>query len=198
MRLFRMRFFECGFSNLLRSCTTGSPSPESAAGYLPICYNIAEAYRFVDYLKSAGQTCCQVLPLGPTGYGDSPYQSFSAFAGNPYFISPDALVLDGLLTQAEAEEALYEGPKDSVPYAWLYKTRRVLLRKAFERWKNRRDNLYGKKADPTYEEYLRENEACLPDYALFMALKTAHGGVSFRPGAFRSSRRRLWRNRSGS
>ena len=62
-----------------------------------------EAYRFVDFVKEAGQKYWQILPVGPTGYGDSPYQSFSAFAGNPYFICPDTLVREGLLTEEEAD-----------------------------------------------------------------------------------------------
>ena len=78
-----------------------------AVSSLPSKYGIGcfskEAYRFVDWLKEAGQTYWQILPLGTTSYGDSPYQSFSAFAGNPYFISLDALVEEGVLTAAEQE-----------------------------------------------------------------------------------------------
>ena len=72
-----------------------------------------EAYRFVDFLKEAGQKYWQILPVGPTGYGDSPYQSFSAFAGNPYFISIDALAKTGLLTEEQAGEEVYDGPADA-------------------------------------------------------------------------------------
>ena len=106
-----------------------------------------EAYRFVDFVKEAGQKYWQILPVGPTGYGDSPYQSFSAFAGNHYFICPDTLVREGLLTEEEAAEAVYPaafGEKENaaagkIDYAWLYNTREPLLRKAYERWKKDAD-----------------------------------------------------------
>ena len=135
-----------------------------------------EAYRFVDFLKEAGQKYWQILPVGPTGYGDSPYQSFSAFAGNPYFISPDALEKAGLLTEAEAAEAVYDGPADSISYAWLYNTRYPLLRRAYRRWKEQE----GAEEALPYKDFLRDNASWLPDYALFMALKDAHGGAGFR------------------
>ena len=163
-----------------------------------------EAYRFVDFVKEAGQKYWQILPVGPTGYGDSPYQSFSAFAGNPYFISPDTLVQEGLLTQEEAAEAVYrrgteeeqkevgekaaealcrrgtEAEKDAdrsadpIDYAWLYHTREPILRKAYERWKR----VEGADASE-YKEFCRENADWLSDYALFMALKKDHGGAGF-------------------
>ena len=135
-----------------------------------------EAYRFVDFVKEAGQKYWQILPVGPTGYGDSPYQSFSAFAGNPYFISPDALEEAGLLTEAEAAEAVYDGPADSISYAWLYNTRYPLLRRAYRRWKEQE----GAEEALPYKDFLRDNASWLPDYALFMALKDAHGGAGFR------------------
>ena len=130
-----------------------------------------EAYRFVDFVKEAGQKYWQILPVGPTGYGDSPYQSFSAFAGNPYFISPDALEKAGLLTEAEAAEAVYDGPADSI-----YNTRYPLLRRAYRRWKEQE----GAEEALPYKDFLRDNASWLPDYALFMALKDAHGGAGFR------------------
>ena len=162
-----------------------------------------EAYRFVDFVKEAGQKYWQILPVGPTGYGDSPYQSFSAFAGNPYFICPDTLVREGLLTEEEAAEAVYPaafGEKENaaagkIDYAWLYNTRELLLRKAYERWKQDADqeaaapvsesseNARGDSPKDTcgfsFEEFCEENKSWLPDYALFMALKKAHGGAGF-------------------
>ena len=150
-----------------------------------------EAYRFVDFVKEAGQKYWQILPVGPTGYGDSPYQSFSAFAGNPYFISPDTLVREGLLTEEEAAEAVYDkgtcGGEATINYAWLYHTREPLLRKAYERWKSGSSPDTGvavsapdSSADGiSFAAFCKENASWLPDYALFMALKKAHGGAGF-------------------
>ena len=88
-----------------------------------------EAYKFVDFLKEAGQTYWQILPLGPTGYGDSPYQSFSTFAGNPYLISLEDLISQGLLTEEECE-AVDFGDGSEVDYGKLYNGRWNLLMKA--------------------------------------------------------------------
>ena len=95
---------------------------------LPSAYGIGcfskEAYEFADMLKKSGQTRWQILPLGPTGYGDSPYQSFSTFAGNPYFIDPETLIKEGLLTKKECEESMPaakgEQAMSSIDYEWLY------------------------------------------------------------------------------
>ena len=102
---------------------------------LPSDYGIGtfgrEAYCFVDFLAAAGQRYWQVLPLGPTGYGDSPYQSFSAFAGNPYYIDLQALTQQGLLLPGEAEEPDWGLRPDWVDYAKLYANRFSILKKAF-------------------------------------------------------------------
>lgn len=127
------------------------------------------AYKFVDFLKKAGQTYWQILPLCPTSYGDSPYQSFSTFAGNPYFISLDELIKDGLLTENECGADMGNDP-ESVDYYKLYNTRFKLLRKAFER--------SSVTASKDFMEFCRENK-WLNDYALFMALKDKFGGVAF-------------------
>ena len=89
-----------------------------------------EAFAFVDFLAEAKQTYWQILPIGPTGYGDSPYQSFSAFAGNPYFIDYRLLQADGLLTADEVPAARPVGPID---YGALYNERPVILKKAADR-----------------------------------------------------------------
>lgn len=106
---------------------------------LPSRYGIGafsrEAYRFVDKLKAAGQQYWQILPLGPTGYGDSPYQSFSAFAGNPYFIDLEQLIREKLLTRAECNKADFGQNDRDIDYGKLYENRFPLLRKAYERWK---------------------------------------------------------------
>ena len=82
-----------------------------------------EAYDFVDFLAASGQTLWQILPLGPTGYGDSPYQSFSTFAGNPYYISLDSLIDEGLLSEKECESADYGDDPEKIDYEKIYKTR---------------------------------------------------------------------------
>ena len=115
---------------------------ERAAGILmpitslPSEYGIGcfskSAYDFVDWLKEAGQSYWQILPLGPTSYGDSPYQSFSTFAGNPYFISLKALVEEGVLTKEDCEKVNWGKRADSVDYEKIYKGRYKLLRKAYE------------------------------------------------------------------
>ena len=104
---------------------------------LPSPYGIGtmgkEARKFADFLKKAGQKYWQILPLGPTSYGDSPYQSFSTFAGNPYFISLEALVEEGVLTKAECEAVDWGKAKGSIDYKKIYEGRYPLLRKAYER-----------------------------------------------------------------
>ncbi len=130
------------------------------------CFDKA-AYAFVDFLKEAGQSCWQILPLGPTSYGDSPYQSFSTFAGNPYFISLDALCEEQLLTQEECEAAALPDT-DSIDYSGLYATRYALLKKAYRRMGD----------DDAVTEFAA-SQPWLKDYALFMALKDHFGGVSW-------------------
>lgn len=107
---------------------------------LPSPYGIGsfskEAYEFVDRLCDAGQSYWQILPLGPTGYGDSPYQSFSAFAGNPYFIDLDSLAEEGLLTEEECRSMDFGDNPQYVDYEKMYYSRFRILRLAFERWKN--------------------------------------------------------------
>ncbi len=138
---------------------------------LPSQYGIGcldeKAYAFVDFLKAAGQTYWQILPIGPTGYGDSPYQSFSTFAGNPYFIDLGALVQEGLLTDAECRAAAFTDG-DAVCYSELYKKRYPLLQRAYAR-STRNAEIAAFAADNPW----------LADYALFMALKAHFGGVSW-------------------
>ena len=129
------------------------------------------AYDFVDQLKAAGQSLWQILPIHPTSYGDSPYQSFSTFAGNPYFISLEALVEEGVLTQEECEAADWGSDPTRVDYEKLYHNRYPLLRKAYER-----SNVY---QDEAYQQFIAENGWWLNDYALFMALKNYFGGKSW-------------------
>ena len=134
---------------------------------LPSPYGIGTlgqaAYDFVDFLRQAGQSWWQMLPLGPTGYGDSPYQSFSSYAGNPYFIDLDLLRRDGLLTAQEIASLAWGSDPARVDYAALYENRFVLLQKAAERgWARDRVEV---------QLFARQNAQWLPDYALYMAVK---------------------------
>lgn len=121
------------------------------------------AYRFVDWLKETGQTYWQILPLGPTSYGDSPYQSFSTFAGNPYYISLETLIEEGVLTKEECDAADLGNKPNDVSYHKLYHHRFPLLRLAYERSQVTQN--------PDYIKFIHENEWWLSDYALFMAVK---------------------------
>ena len=101
-----------------------------------------ESYRFVDMLSMAGQSYWQILPLGPTSYGDSPYQSFSTFAGNPYFIDPEMLVEEGLLTQKEADSYDFGKKSDEIDYGKIYNMRFRMLKKAFGRSNLAKDTVF--------------------------------------------------------
>lgn len=142
---------------------------------LPSPYGIGtfgeQAYRFVDFLKKAKQRYWQILPMGPTSYGDSPYQSFSTFAGNAYFIDLDLLSDEGLLLKEEYESISWGESETAVDYATLYQNRYVVLNKAYSR--------FLKNTPADFEPFCSKEAAWLDDYALFMALKDAHGGRSW-------------------
>jgi len=129
------------------------------------------AYDFIEQLKVAGQRYWQILPIGPTGYGDSPYQSFSTFAGNPYFIDLDALVEDGLLTKEECEEYDYGDNPRYIDYEKIYLSRFKILRKAFNR-----SNVSSNKE---FKEFILDNKSWLKDYSLYMAIKDFNDGLSW-------------------
>ena len=139
---------------------------------LPSQYGIGtlgrEAYRFADFLADAGQSWWQLLPMGPTGFGDSPYQSFSSFAGNPYFIDPDALADEGLLTHTEIWRLNWGNEPERIDYGLLYQNRSALLKTAAD--------AVPEKYAAEIDVFRRENADWLPDYALFMALKEHYGG----------------------
>lgn len=163
---------------------------------LPSPYGIGTfgnaAYDWVDFLAAAKQTYWQVLPLGPTSYGDSPYQSFSAFAGNPYFIDPDLLVAAGLLSAKECAAAACDSDT-KVDYAALYETRFALLQQAFDRFTD----------DAALTAFWHRHKSWLDDYALYTAIKAANGQHSWaewpddvrlrRPDALAKARRTLLR-----
>ena len=133
---------------------------------LPSKYGIGtlgkEAYKFADFLAAAGQSVWQLLPLGPTSYADSPYSSFSTFAGNPYFIDLEALVEDGLLKRSEIKAVDWGDDPRQIDYGKIYETRFKILALACERgWERDAE------AVASFE---RGDAGWLPDYALFMAL----------------------------
>jgi len=130
-----------------------------------------ESYQFVDMLAEAGQSYWQILPLGPTSYGDSPYQSFSTFAGNPYFIDPEMLIEEGLLTQKEADSYDFGKKADTIDYGKIYRSRFDMLKKAFKR--------FDVSGDKAFSAFCKKNAFWLDDYALYMAVKNSFGGVSF-------------------
>lgn len=146
--------------------------PTSLPGRYGIGELGSEAFRFVDYLHGAGMKIWQVLPLNPTGFGDSPYQSFSAFAGNPLLISLDRLVAAGTLTEDDVRDTP-EFPEESVEFAQVIPFKFRLLRKAAERF-------YASASAERmsrFRDFCSRNRDWLDDYALFMAIKDLHGGI---------------------
>lgn len=142
---------------------------------LPSNYGIGAfseyAYKFIDALKEAGQKYWQILPLGPTGYGDSPYQSFSTFAGNPYYIDLDQLIEKNLITKAECENSDYGNNLEAIDYEKLYHSRFKLLYKAYERSKL--------DVDSEFKEFAEEHRSWLEDYSLYMAIKNSKDDVNW-------------------
>ena len=141
---------------------TSLPSPFGIGDLGP------EAFKFVDFLVAAGQTLWQVLPLGPTGYGDSPYASYSAFAGNILLISPERLVSDGLLDHGDLEEA----PVDPIDYGYAHQFKNKILAQAYQRFRN-------SDLRASFESFVQQQRYWLDDYALFRALKHEHGSVAW-------------------
>ncbi len=125
-----------------------------------------QAFAFIDFLRKAGQRCWQILPLTPTGYGDSPYQSCSAYAGNHYLIDLEQLVQEGLLYQEEVDEVNWGDRRDRVDFGRLYQNRLRVLYLAYGRFSE----------NPEFLEFLAKNEHWLPDFSLYMALKDSFGG----------------------
>ena len=142
---------------------------------LPSPYGIGslgkEAYHFVDQLEEAGQKYWQVLPVGPTSFGDSPYQSFSTFAGNPYFIDLDLLQKEGLLEKEEIQKIDWGELVYDVDYQKMYVNRFGILKKAFLRWQE--------KSSSDYQDFVHKNQEWLEDYSLFMSCKDYFGGVEW-------------------
>ena len=127
------------------------------------------AFNFVDFLHEAGQSYWQILPLNPTGYGDSPYQSFSCYAGNHYLIDLDLLIEEGLLDAKEVSAVCWFQDETRVDYGCLYENRLKLLKKAYSRFV----------PDETFRSFVADNADWLEDYALFMALKAKFKGADW-------------------
>ena len=142
---------------------------------LPSPYGIGTlgkcAYQFIDFLAAAGQKYWQLLPIGPTSYGDSPYSSFSTFAGNPYFIDLDMLIKDGLLRKNEVQTIDWGADPEKVDYGKIYNHRFGVLRLAYARG--------AEKLSDELQVFCRENSAWLDNYALYMAVKTKNNMTSW-------------------
>jgi len=154
------------------------------------------AYRFADFLVTSGQSLWQVLPLGPTGYGDSPYACYSAFAGNTLLISPEKLFAEGSLSQSELDE-IPSAPSEKVDFGRAHEIKDRLLGHAFARYQRTTDTEFRSE----FETFAEQNSSWLNDYALFRALKTEHGGKAWHewepslvrrePGALAQARQQL-------
>src|SRR5437764_2920628 len=130
-----------------------------------------EAYVFADFLIASGQSLWQVLPLGPTGYGDSPYACYSAFAGNTLLISPQKLFEEGLIAKADLD-AVPSLPLARVDFESVHQSKDVVLRKAYESYQRTTDT----ELRSAFETFAEQNSSWLEDYSLFRALKSAHNG----------------------
>ena len=162
--------------NMKRSCGVLLPVASLPSKYGIGCFS-TEAYRFVDFLVKAGQSYWQILPLGQTGYGDSPYQSFSTFAGNPYFIDLEQLIGAGYLSREETEQFDFGSNPSYIEYDLIYMSRYLLLHHAYENspyslhpsdvWKQSAYN----RDRYAFETFITNNKEWLEDYALYSALK---------------------------
>ncbi|MCR5657369.1 MAG: 4-alpha-glucanotransferase [Butyrivibrio sp.] len=152
---------------------------------LPSKYGIGcfskEAYDFVDFLEKSGQSYWQILPLGPTSYGDSPYQSFSTYAGNPYFVDLEKLIDKGLLDRAEVDKVNFGADPEKVDYARLFKARFDVLHKAYVNSGLSDENKKKPSAElkKAFDAFVKENAWWLEDYALYTALKKRYDGLSW-------------------
>lgn len=147
---------------------TSLPGPDGIGDLGP------EAYRWINFLSESGCSLWQLLPLGPTGYGDSPYQCFSAFAGNPYLVSPTLLLEDGLLTREDLDDRP-SFPLESVDFGPVIQWKLLLLDRAYRRFKKSTSQ----KRKIAFEEFCVAQQSWLDDFALFMAIKESQGGVSW-------------------
>lgn len=132
-----------------------------------------ESYKFIDFLVESGQKLWQTLPLGPTGYGNSPYACYSAFAGNTFIISPELLMEDGYLDKEDLEE-LPDFPKNKVDYGWIIDFKNKLLKKSFENFKQR----LSEEEKNQFFYFCNTNDYWLQDFACFMAIKEHYESIA--------------------
>ncbi|MGD8780553.1 MAG: 4-alpha-glucanotransferase [Ignavibacteria bacterium] len=144
--------------------------PTSLPGKYGIGELGSEIYKFINFISDSRQTLWQVFPLGPTGYGDSPYQCFSAFAGNPLLISIEKLIEDGLLSESEIGDPPLHDPH-KIDYGSVINYKNGLLKKAFENYRTKNNS------NNDYENFCNDNKEWLDDYALFMSCKNYHKGI---------------------
>ncbi|NLL92881.1 MAG: 4-alpha-glucanotransferase [Clostridiales bacterium] len=154
----------------MRACGILMPISSLPSEYGIGCFDEC-AYKFVDDLVKAGQQYWQILPLGHTSYGDSPYQSFSTFAGNPYFVSIKELIKEGYITKKECAKYDLGDNSEYIDYEKMYNGRYEIYRIAFKN-----SNIT---SDPDFKKFVKDQEAWLADYALFMAVKSSYDGKSF-------------------
>ncbi len=173
-----------GVIDMNRKCGVLLPVASLPSEYGIGCFS-KEAYAFIDFLAQAGQAYWQILPLGQTGYGDSPYQSFSTFAGNPYFIDLEKLQEAGYLTKEETDAVFFGDNPERISYESVYRGRFPLLKKAYEnspfaacpaqRWAGAEFD----KIKQEFSDYIEANRDWLPDYALYSAVKNQNDGCSY-------------------
>ena len=147
---------------------TSLPGPDGIGDLGPECY------RWMDFLHGCGCSLWQILPLGPTGFGDSPYQCFSAFAGNPYLISPTLLLEERLLNRDDFLDRP-NFPVEQVDFGAAITWKTTILDRAFSRFKKSRST----KLHQQYQDFCRQEAGWLDDFGLFMAIKEVHGGGSW-------------------
>ena len=161
-----MSLFERSSGILLHP--TSLPGPDGIGDLGP------EAFRWIDFLKQTECSIWQILPLGPTGYGDSPYQAFSAFAGNPYLVSPSLLVEDGLLTlQDLADRPQFD--ETTIDYGKAIEWKNTLLNRAYAKFKAK----VSPRLKKAFDTFCESHAQWLEDYSLFMAIKENQGGGSW-------------------
>lgn len=132
-----------------------------------------EAYKFIDFLQKSNQKLWQIFPLGPTGYGDSPYQCFSSFAGNPYLIDFDLLIEANLLSQEDFNDIYFGNNEEYVDYGALYNNKYPLLKKAYNNFKNN----YNESLKEPFETFKNENNSWLDDFSMYISLKNHFNGL---------------------
>ena len=163
----------------MRSCGVLLPVSSLPSEYGIGCFS-KEAYEFVNKLAEAGQGYWQILPLGPTSYGDSPYQSFSTYAGNPYFVDLEELAKLGLIKEAELKKFNFGKNAKKVDYEKIYNSRFKALKTAFDNAKKLiKSGKFKLEGSESLEKFKKANSLWIDNYSLFMAIKDSQNGVSW-------------------